>query len=53
LNALTNKDHVESQNRLFETLRTTSKSFQIATNLKGVIIDTIGFIDDLPTELSS
>jgi len=51
MNALTGKEHVESYNRLFETLRTTSKNFSISTNLKGIVIDTIGFIDNLPAEL--
>lgn len=51
LNSLTNKEQVESNNRLFETLKTTSRNFEICQNLKGVVIDTIGFIDNLPTEL--
>jgi GTP-binding protein HflX len=51
MNTLTRKEQVESNNRLFETLRTTSRNFVIGDNLRGVVIDTIGFIDNLPTEL--
>jgi GTP-binding protein HflX len=52
MNALAGKHQVQSKDRLFETLKTTAREFNVSRNLKAVVVDTIGFIDNLPTELS-
>ena len=51
MNKLLDRREVSSQNRLFETLKTTSRSISLDNNMRGVLIDTIGFISNLPSEL--
>lgn len=51
MNKLLGRVDVISHNRLFETLKTTSRSFVLGKNFRGVLIDTIGFISSLPSEL--
>ena len=51
MNKLLGRVDVVSHNRLFETLKTTSRSFALGKNFRGVLIDTIGFISSLPSEL--
>ncbi|MGC4098665.1 MAG: GTPase HflX [Nitrospira sp.] len=50
LNVLTNS-HVSAQNRLFETLDTTSRRLRFPEDREIIITDTVGFIRDLPQEL--
>ncbi len=50
LNVLT-KSHVSAQNRLFETLDTTSRRLRFPEDREVIITDTVGFIRDLPQEL--
>ena len=50
LNVLT-KSHVSVQNRLFETLDTTSRRLRFPEDREVIITDTVGFIRDLPQEL--
>ncbi|NJN36981.1 MAG: ATP-binding cassette domain-containing protein [Nitrospiraceae bacterium] len=50
LNVLTNS-HVAAQNRLFETLDTTSRRLRFPEDREVIITDTVGFIRDLPQEL--
>ena len=50
LNVLTNS-HVAVQNRLFETLDTTSRRLRFPEDREVIITDTVGFIRDLPQEL--
>jgi GTP-binding protein HflX len=50
LNVLT-KSHVSAQNRLFETLDTTSRRLRFPEDREIIITDTVGFIRDLPQEL--
>lgn len=50
LNVLT-KSHVTAQNRLFETLDTTSRRLRFPEDREIIISDTVGFIRDLPQEL--
>ncbi len=50
LNALT-KSHVLAENRLFATLDTTTRELFIDGSKKGVISDTVGFIQQLPHNL--
>ena len=52
LNALTNSQSVSVENRPFETLDTTTRAlFLPALGVQGLLIDTVGFISDLPVEL--
>jgi GTP-binding protein HflX len=50
LNVLTHSQ-VSTQNRLFETLDTTSRRLRFPENREVLITDTVGFIRDLPQEL--
>jgi GTP-binding protein HflX len=50
LNVLTNSQ-VSAQNRLFETLDTTSRRLRFPEDRELIITDTVGFIRDLPQEL--
>ncbi|MBA2307548.1 GTPase HflX [Candidatus Dependentiae bacterium] len=50
LNALTQSD-VLAENRLFATLDTTTRELYIDSKKKGVISDTVGFIQQLPHNL--
>lgn len=50
LNVLT-KSRVSAQNRLFETLDTTSRRLRFPQDREVIVTDTVGFIRDLPQEL--
>lgn len=50
LNVLT-KSHIAAQDRLFETLDTTSRRLRFPEDREVIITDTVGFIRDLPQEL--
>jgi GTP-binding protein HflX len=50
LNAITNTQTISTSSRLFETLDTRVRSFNLE-DLKVFITDTVGFIEDLPTFL--
>ncbi len=50
LNVLT-KSHVSAENRLFETLDTTSRRLRFPQDREVIVTDTVGFIRDLPNEL--
>jgi len=50
LNVLTNSQ-VSAQNRVFETLDTTSRRLRFPQDREVIITDTVGFIRDLPQEL--
>lgn len=50
LNILTDS-HVSAENRLFETLDTTSRRLRFPENREVIVTDTVGFIRDLPKEL--
>ncbi|EGR31247.1 hypothetical protein IMG5_115070 [Ichthyophthirius multifiliis] len=51
MNALVKKEVVESKDNLFQTLSTTSRKIQLIQGQKAIILDTIGFITNLPHEL--
>ena len=50
MNALTSKTQYEAD-ELFATLDATTKSIHLTGNLQATLTDTVGFIQDLPTEL--
>jgi GTP-binding protein HflX len=50
LNVLTDS-HVSAENRVFETLDTTSRKLRFPQDREVIITDTVGFIRDLPKEL--
>ena len=50
MNALTSKTQYEA-NELFATLDATTKNIHLTGNLQVTLTDTVGFIQDLPTEL--
>jgi GTP-binding protein HflX len=50
LNVLS-KSHVSAQDRLFETLDTTSRRLKFPEDRQVIVTDTVGFIRDLPQEL--
>ena len=50
MNALTSKAQYEAD-ELFATLDATTKSIHLTGNLQVTLTDTVGFIQDLPTEL--
>lgn len=50
MNALTSKTQYEAD-ELFATLDSTTKSIHLTGNLQVTLTDTVGFIQDLPTEL--
>jgi GTP-binding protein HflX len=50
MNALTNAG-VVAENKLFATLDTTVRSFELPTGQKALLSDTVGFIRKLPTHL--
>ncbi|VUW95743.1 GTPase HflX [Streptococcus constellatus] len=52
MNALTNKSQYEAD-ELFATLDATTKSVNLTGRLNVTLTDTVGFIQDLPTELIS
>ena len=52
MNALTNKSQYEAD-ELFATLDATTKSINLTGRLNVTLTDTVGFIQDLPTELVS
>ncbi|MGT2846651.1 GTPase HflX [Streptococcus massiliensis] len=52
MNALTSKSQYEAD-ELFATLDVTTKSIHLADKLQVTLTDTVGFIQDLPTELVS
>ena len=52
MNALTNKNQYEAD-ELFATLDATTKSVNLTGRLNVTLTDTVGFIQDLPTELVS
>ncbi|CAD8124607.1 unnamed protein product [Paramecium sonneborni] len=51
LNCILQKEVVESKDLLFQTLSTTSKQIRLASGQKAIMLDTIGFITDLPHDL--
>ncbi|KAL4508015.1 hypothetical protein ABPG72_021388 [Tetrahymena utriculariae] len=51
MNSLIRKDVVESKDNLFQTLSTTSRKFKLISGQQAILLDTIGFITDLPHEL--
>jgi GTP-binding protein HflX len=50
LNVLT-KSHVSAEDRVFETLDTTSRRLRFPQDREVIVTDTVGFIRDLPQEL--
>lgn len=52
MNSLTSKSQYEAD-ELFATLDATTKSIHLTGNLQVTLTDTVGFIQDLPTELVS
>ena len=50
LNVLT-KSHVSTEDRVFETLDTTSRRLRFPEDREVIVTDTVGFIRDLPQEL--
>lgn len=50
LNVLT-KSHVSAENRVFQTLDTTSRRLRFPQDREVIVTDTVGFIRDLPKEL--
>ena len=52
MNTLTSKIQYEAD-ELFATLDATTKSIHLGGNLQVTLTDTVGFIQDLPTELVS
>ncbi|MDF0644150.1 MAG: GTPase HflX [Nitrospira sp.] len=50
LNVLS-KSHVSAEDRLFETLDTTSRRLRFPQDRQVIVTDTVGFIRDLPQEL--
>lgn len=50
LNVLT-KSHVPAEDRVFETLDTTSRRLRFPQDREVIVTDTVGFIRDLPQEL--
>ena len=52
MNTLTSKTQYEAD-ELFATLDATTKSIHLGGNLQVTLTDTVGFIQDLPTELVS
>lgn len=51
MNRILGKAEVASHDRLFQTLTTTSREFQLPSGRKAMVLDTIGFITNLPHEL--
>lgn len=51
LNALTGSD-IHAENRLFDTLDTTSRKFKISDTAEVILSDTVGFIRKLPHHLT-
>ena len=51
IKALTNDARLTPENRLFATLDVSVHMVNLPSNLKAVLIDTIGFISDIPTTL--
>lgn len=51
MNLFANSEVVESRNMLFQTLATVSKKVKIRGNFEVMLVDTIGFISNLPIDL--
>lgn len=51
MNQLTGSEHVKSDDILFQTLDTTTRKLLLPSGNKALILDTIGFITNLPHEL--
>jgi GTP-binding protein HflX len=51
MNYVMGKNEVESKDLLFQTLRTTARYIELPSGNKAVLMDTIGFITDLPVEM--
>lgn len=51
LNSLAKNDVVESRDMLFQTLSTKAKKINIKNNMDVILVDTIGFINNLPHEM--
>ncbi len=51
MNMILGKDEVKSANLLFQTLNTTQRKYTMKNGLNVTILDTIGFISDLPHDL--
>ncbi|CAD8185672.1 unnamed protein product [Paramecium octaurelia] len=51
LNCILQKDEVESKEQISQLLSTNQKSVRLASGQKAIIINTIGFITDLPQDL--
>jgi GTP-binding protein HflX len=45
------KSHISAQDRVFETLDTTSRRLRFPRDREVIVTDTVGFIRDLPQEL--
>jgi GTP-binding protein HflX len=48
MNYVMGKNEVESKDLLFQTLKTTSRYIELPSGAKAMLMDTIGFITDLP-----
>jgi len=51
IKAITGTDKLEPKNELFATLDVTAHPWTLPSQLKSVMIDTVGFISDIPTSL--
>ncbi|KPM09583.1 ankyrin repeat domain-containing protein 49-like [Sarcoptes scabiei] len=51
IKALTNNDEIVPEDRLFATLDVTNHQITLPSKLKALLIDTIGFISDIPLTL--
>lgn len=51
LNMMAKKEVVESKNMLFQTLKTINRRVHVRGNFEVIMVDTIGFINNLPYEL--
>lgn len=51
MNCILQKDVVESNDMLFQTLQTTTRKINLVSGQKAILLDTIGFISDLPHDL--
>lgn len=51
MNKVMKRNEVDSKDLLFQTLRTTSRYVQLPSGIKVNLLDTIGFITNLPIEM--
>ncbi|CAD8120404.1 unnamed protein product [Paramecium sonneborni] len=51
LNCILQKDAIQNKDLLFQTLDITSKQIRLISGQKAILLDTIGFISDLPKDL--